>query len=67
MMQAKKNAFTHVMVNVIDFKSRNMMEMEITECRYEKIENLTTMEKEKVIYLKYSKRSTDTPVPHETQ
>ena len=59
----KKDALTHVTVNVLDFQSGNLMVMEMASCGYDKIDDLSKMDKGKAIYLKYSKRSTDTPVP----
>ena len=61
--QDKKDSFTHVMVNVLDFQSGNIMEVAMTECGCDKIYYLETMDKEKVLTLKYSRRSIDTPVP----
>ena len=61
--QAKNDAFTHVMVNVLDFQSDNPMEVEMTECGYDRINNLATMDKDEVLTLKYSRSSIDTPVP----
>ena len=61
--QAKKDAFTHVMVNVLDFQSDNPMEVEMTECGYDRINNLATMDKDEVLTLKYPRSSIDTPVP----
>ena len=39
------------------------MEVAITEYGYEKTDNLAKMDKDKVMALKYSKSSIDTPVP----
>ena len=61
--QAKKGAFTHVMVNILDFQSGNPMEVSMTGCGYDRIDDLEKMEKDKVMALKYSKGSIDTPVP----
>ena len=61
--QSKKDVLTHVMMNVLDFQSDNPMEMEMTKCGYDKIKNLATMDKYKVMDSEYSKRSTDRPVP----
>ena len=63
MRQDKKDALTHVMVNVLDFQSGNTMEVAMTECGYDKIDDIVTMKKDKLMDLKYSKSSIDTPVP----
>ena len=61
--QANMDVFTHVIVNVFDFQSDNPMEMEMTECGYDEIDNLAKIDKDGVMTLKYSKSSTDTTVP----
>ena len=59
--QDNKDAFTHVMGNVLDFQSGNLMDMAMDECGYDKINDLSTTDKDEVMDLNYSKRSTDTP------
>ena len=59
--KASKDAFNYVMVNVLDFQSGNLMEMAMDECGYDKINDLATTDKDEVMDLNYSKRSTDTP------
>ena len=60
--QAKKYAFIHVMVNFLGFQSGNPMGAAMAECGYEKIDDLATMDKDELMYLKYSKSSIDTLV-----
>ena len=43
--QDKKYAFTHLMVNVLDFRSDNTMEVAMTECGYDKIDDLAKIYK----------------------
>ena len=59
--KAKKDALTNLIVNVLDFQSGNTMEAEMTECGYDKIDNLATMYKYELMALKYSKSSINTP------
>ena len=61
--QDKKDAFTHLMVNVLDFQSVNPMDMAMTECGYDRIHDLATMYKDEIMDSNYSNSSTDTPVP----
>ena len=65
--QDTKDAFTHVTVNVLDFQSGNPTEMAMAECGYERTDNLMKMDKYKVMALKYSNSSTDTPIPTKPQ
>ena len=66
-MQTKKDAFTHMMANVLDFQSGYTMNMERTDCGYDKIDNIATMDKDNAMVLKYSKSITDTPNPMKTK
>ena len=61
--KAKKDALTNLIVNVLDLQSGNTMEAEMTECGYDKIDNLATMYKYELMALKYSKSSINTPFP----
>ena len=60
--QDKKDSFTHVMVNVLDFQSVNIMEVAMTECGCDKMYYLATMDKDEVMVLKYSNISIYMPV-----
>ena len=61
--KASKDAFNYVMVNVLDFHSVNPTKVEMTECGYDKIDDLATIDKDNVMVFKYSKSSIYNPVP----
>ena len=65
--RAKKDAFTDLMVNVLEFHSGNPMEVKMTEFGYDKIDYPATIYKDKVMNLKYSKSSIDTPLPMKSE
>ena len=59
----KKNAFNHVMVNVLMFNTGNPMTIAMTECGYDDIDDIATMDKDEVMGLTYKKSGTETRVP----
>ena len=63
----KKDAFTDLMVNVLEFHSGNPMEVKMTEFGYDKIDYPATIYKDKVMNLKYSNSSIDTPLPMKSE
>ena len=65
--RANKDAFTDLMVNVLEFHSGNPMEVKMTEFGYDKIDYPATIYKDKVMNLKYSNSSIDTPLPMKSE
>ena len=51
--QKKKEAFTHVMENVLGFSDTSSMMLAMNELEYDSIEDIVTMDKEEVMKLSY--------------